>query len=160
MRFCFPTTRAIRLDWRQANPAATGTHKDGGGAHAAWTAKSSRPWMPMPMARSWPRLCGRLSTHGPSRSAIRRAGAFRLQGLERSVARQTSTPSSLPSGGAFRRLKRRGEEGLIAMNDRSPIRVEETTFERHFTPKQLAELWLLHESTIRRLFLDEPGVLK
>jgi hypothetical protein len=41
-----------------------------------------------------------------------------------------------------------------------PRESEETTFERHFTPKQLAELWVLHESTIRRLFLDEPGVLK
>lgn len=37
---------------------------------------------------------------------------------------------------------------------------DETAFERHFTPKQLADLWHLHESTIRRLFLDEPGVLK
>lgn len=46
------------------------------------------------------------------------------------------------------------------MRERLPIRAEETAFERHFTPKQLAELWLLHESTIRRLFLDEPGVLK
>lgn len=46
------------------------------------------------------------------------------------------------------------------MNERQPIRAEETAFERHFTPKQLAELWLLHESTIRRLFIDEPGVLK
>jgi hypothetical protein len=33
-------------------------------------------------------------------------------------------------------------------------------FERHFTPKELAELWRLDESTIRRLFQDEPGVLK
>ena len=36
----------------------------------------------------------------------------------------------------------------------------DTAFERHFTPQQLAEQWVLHESTIRRLFLDEPGVLK
>ena len=41
-----------------------------------------------------------------------------------------------------------------------PANIEETVFERHFTPKQLTDLWLLHESTIRRLFLDEPGVLK
>jgi hypothetical protein len=46
------------------------------------------------------------------------------------------------------------------MDQRQPIRAEETAFERHYTPQQLAELWLLHESTIRRLFLDEPGVLK
>ncbi len=36
----------------------------------------------------------------------------------------------------------------------------QTAFERHFTPQQLAELWVLHESTIRRIFLEEPGVLK
>ena len=46
------------------------------------------------------------------------------------------------------------------MSDHATIRVEETAFERHYTPKQLAELWLLDESTIRRLFHDEPGVLK
>ena len=33
-------------------------------------------------------------------------------------------------------------------------------FERHFTPKELAELWRLDESTVRRMFQDEPGVLK
>ena len=38
--------------------------------------------------------------------------------------------------------------------------IEETAFERHFTPKQLADLWLFHESTVRRMFIDEPGVLK
>ena len=46
------------------------------------------------------------------------------------------------------------------MRDRAPIRTEETAFEQHFTPQHLAELWVLHESTIRRLFLGEPGVLK
>jgi hypothetical protein len=38
--------------------------------------------------------------------------------------------------------------------------LDDTAFERHFTPKQLADLWLLHESTVRRMFVDEPGVLK
>jgi hypothetical protein len=33
-------------------------------------------------------------------------------------------------------------------------------FERHFTPKQLAELWGFDPNTIRRMFIDEPGVLK
>jgi hypothetical protein len=46
------------------------------------------------------------------------------------------------------------------MHERLPIRDENIAFERHYTPKQLAELWLLHESTIQPLFLDEPGVLK
>lgn len=34
-----------------------------------------------------------------------------------------------------------------------------TAFENHFTPRELAELWKLDESTIRRMFIDEPGVL-
>jgi hypothetical protein len=33
-------------------------------------------------------------------------------------------------------------------------------FERHFTTKELAELWGFAETTIIRLFRDEPNVLK
>ena len=33
-------------------------------------------------------------------------------------------------------------------------------FERHYTVKELAEIWKLDETTIRRIFQDEPGVLK
>ena len=33
-------------------------------------------------------------------------------------------------------------------------------FGRHFTAAELGELWQLDESTIRRLFQDEPGVLR
>ena len=33
-------------------------------------------------------------------------------------------------------------------------------FERHFTPQELAELWGFEQTTIRRMFCDEPGVLK
>lgn len=32
--------------------------------------------------------------------------------------------------------------------------------ERHFRPKDLAELWALDESTVRRMFQDVPGVLR
>lgn len=32
--------------------------------------------------------------------------------------------------------------------------------ERHFTVKELSEKWSLGESTIRKIFMDEPGVLK
>ncbi len=32
--------------------------------------------------------------------------------------------------------------------------------ERHFTPKEIAALWGIHEVSVRRLFIDEPGVLK
>jgi len=46
------------------------------------------------------------------------------------------------------------------MRGQAALRIEQTAFERHFTPKQLADLWLFHESTVRRMFIDEPGVLK
>jgi hypothetical protein len=38
--------------------------------------------------------------------------------------------------------------------------IGDTALERHFTPQHLAELWDLDESTIRRIFIDEPGVFK
>lgn len=37
---------------------------------------------------------------------------------------------------------------------------EPDALERHFTTKQLGCLWSMDESTIRRMFQDEPGVLK
>jgi hypothetical protein len=33
-------------------------------------------------------------------------------------------------------------------------------FEPHFTPQELAENWKLDVTSIRRWFIDEPGVLK
>ncbi|HUA85497.1 MAG TPA: hypothetical protein VMB85_16655 [Bryobacteraceae bacterium] len=30
----------------------------------------------------------------------------------------------------------------------------------HFTPQQLAQAWQLDENTIRRIFVDVPGVLR
>jgi len=33
------------------------------------------------------------------------------------------------------------------------------SFERHYTPVELAELWQVSEDFIRRLFLKEPGVV-
>ncbi len=32
-------------------------------------------------------------------------------------------------------------------------------FERHYSPKELAELWGFNPTTVRRMFEDEPGVL-
>lgn len=34
------------------------------------------------------------------------------------------------------------------------------TMDRHFTPKELAELWGFSENTVRKLFQDRQGVLK
>jgi hypothetical protein len=35
-----------------------------------------------------------------------------------------------------------------------------SALERHYTPKEVAELWQLSEDTVRKLFRDTPGVLK
>jgi hypothetical protein len=35
-----------------------------------------------------------------------------------------------------------------------------SVLDRHLTPAELAEAWRLDETTIRRIFIDEPGVLK
>jgi hypothetical protein len=37
--------------------------------------------------------------------------------------------------------------------------VDGTALEKHYTPQELAELWKFDQSTIRRMFIDEPGVL-
>jgi hypothetical protein len=36
---------------------------------------------------------------------------------------------------------------------------QEIAVEPHYTPKELGKLWHVADSTIRRLFADEPGVL-
>ena len=43
---------------------------------------------------------------------------------------------------------------------REPERSDVVALEQHFTPKDLAGLWRFDETTIRRMFQDEPGVLK
>ena len=47
---------------------------------------------------------------------------------------------------------------------RAPVQLPEQpgliVFERHYTPKELAAVWRLDVSTVRKIFLDEPGVLK
>jgi len=35
-----------------------------------------------------------------------------------------------------------------------------SVMEKHYTPKELADMWGFSENTIRRLFQDRPGVLK
>jgi hypothetical protein len=40
--------------------------------------------------------------------------------------------------------------------DASPM----AALERHYTPAELGDLWGFDQTTIRRLFVDEPGVLK
>jgi hypothetical protein len=58
--------------------------------------------------------------------------------------------------------RQQGGRGILLPGpSASAIRqVQADPFERHFTPKELAELWRLDESTVRRMFQEEPGVLK
>jgi predicted transcriptional regulator len=35
-----------------------------------------------------------------------------------------------------------------------------SALERHYTAKEIAELWQLSEDTVRKIFRDTPGVLK
>ena len=48
------------------------------------------------------------------------------------------------------------------MNHLSPINENSRTIslERHFKPRELGKLWGYDETTIRRIFQDEPGVLR
>jgi hypothetical protein len=36
----------------------------------------------------------------------------------------------------------------------------ELAFERHYSPAELAEIWGVSENTVRRIFQDQPDVLK
>jgi hypothetical protein len=54
---------------------------------------------------------------------------------------------------------RRPHGKSFGMHGPPPACIDQTAFERHFTPHELAELWKFDESTIRRMFIDEPGVL-
>jgi len=37
--------------------------------------------------------------------------------------------------------------------------VQESTFERHYSVEELTELWGMSDDFVRRLFLNEPGVV-
>ena len=37
--------------------------------------------------------------------------------------------------------------------------LQETTFERHFSVEELAEVWGMSQDFVRRLFLNEAGVV-
>jgi hypothetical protein len=53
-------------------------------------------------------------------------------------------------------LQKRRQERCVSITAGDP----RVAFERHYTPAELAEIWRYHETTIIRMFQDEPGVLK
>jgi hypothetical protein len=46
-------------------------------------------------------------------------------------------------------------DGILKSN-----KVREICVEKHYSVSELAEIWSLSENTIRRIFENEPGVLK
>ena len=74
----------------------------------------------------------------------------------------------LAVGGDQRNLTRRMETNMALTDTQSNS--SETTrpnaasslaaLERHYSVADLAKLWLFSESTVRRIFINEPGVLK
>lgn len=57
-------------------------------------------------------------------------------------------------------MSERSPNPMGASAPRAPNAIQASPFGRHFTAAELAEIWKLDETTIRRLFQDEPGVLK
>ena len=52
------------------------------------------------------------------------------------------------------------EQGRSPGGSRISRPPEVGVFEKHYSVKELSELWSLSERTIRRMFLQEPGVLE
>jgi hypothetical protein len=44
--------------------------------------------------------------------------------------------------------------------DTTTRQTEPAPLEPHFTPQQIAKIWLIDASTVRRMFIDEPGVFR
>jgi hypothetical protein len=53
-----------------------------------------------------------------------------------------------------------GDAEILARISGSAAKVNSCNFEsRHFSVAEIARLWNLSEDSVRRIFLDEPGVL-
>ena len=50
-------------------------------------------------------------------------------------------------------------EMALRPSESAGMGVQETAFERHYTVDELAELWGMSDDFVRRLFLNEPGVV-
>jgi hypothetical protein len=53
--------------------------------------------------------------------------------------------------------QRMEQHGVVSIGLQSPVSI---ATEQHYTVKQVAEMWGLSEECTRRLFRDEPGVLR
>lgn len=75
------------------------------------------------------------------------------------------TRSTLAARQAAMRERRSGQAPTAAMSEPRggagvPAAMPRTFAERHYTANELAALWGVHPSTVRRIFEKQPGVLK
>src|SRR6266852_4350962 len=83
-------------------------------------------------------------------------------GPEEVTERPESKEHALKSGEVSKLPPMRyGDRHRHSTNARSPVGLDLTpVFEKHYSVKELANLWNLSDRTIRRLFVGEPGVVE
>jgi hypothetical protein len=52
------------------------------------------------------------------------------------------------------------DQSASALTNQSYRVGSSSALEKHYSVPELAKIWFLSENTVRRIFLDEPGVLK
>ena len=85
-----------------------------------------------------------------------------MGGREETIERPELSQEALNSGeGSKLSPMRYGDSMQLSTNTRSPHGLEPTpVFEKHYSVRDLANLWNLSDRTIRRMFVGEPGVVE
>ena len=85
-----------------------------------------------------------------------------LMGREEIIERPKSSQEVLNSGeGSKLSPMRCADSTQLSTNTRSTRGLEPTpVFEKHYSVRELANLWNLSDRTIRRMFVGEPGVVE
>jgi hypothetical protein len=85
-----------------------------------------------------------------------------LMGREEIIERPELSQDALkPGEGSKLSPMRYGDNTQLSTNTRSPRGLEPTpVFEKHYSVRELANLWNLSDRTIRRMFVGEPGVVE
>ena len=85
-----------------------------------------------------------------------------MGGREETIERPELSQEALNSGeGSKLSPMRYGDSMQLSTNTRSSHGLEPTpVFEKHYSVRELANLWNLSDRTIRRMFVGEPGVVE
>ena len=99
------------------------------------------------------------------KTQTRKKSDFEMQGLmdgEERIERTESGQDTLNSGEGSKLSPMRYRDSMqLSTNTRSPRGLELTpVFEKHYSVRDLANLWNLSDRTIRRMFVGEPGVVE